>query len=113
MQRAYFLYICHLQVKKIADVVLFFSALKYNNVLKDNYKFGIDKCKFYFLSQDGTRNLQLHGHQVLRERNYDEIVENFTKQEVCSAASTWMSHFLGTVSLCIIVVIILNRLLNC
>ncbi|KAM0730836.1 Transferrin [Formica fusca] len=55
-----------------------------------------------------TRHLELHGHQVLRGRNYDEIVEDFVKQEVCSAASTWISHFQGIVSLCMIVVIILN-----
>lgn len=55
---------------------------------------------------DGTRHLELHGHQVLRGHNYDEIVENFMKQEVCSAASTWISHFLGTVFSCINVVVL-------
>ncbi|XP_072760002.1 transferrin isoform X2 [Anoplolepis gracilipes] len=57
---------------------------------------------------DDTRHLELHGRQVLRGRNYDEIVEEFMNQEVCSAASTWLSHFLVSFSLNIIVVIILS-----
>ncbi|GAB1859923.1 Transferrin [Camponotus japonicus] len=56
---------------------------------------------------NGTHHLELDGRQVLNGFNYNEIVENFVKQKVCSVASTWIS-FLGTVSLCIIVVIILS-----
>lgn len=65
------------------------------------------------LSQDGTRYLELHGHQTLKGRNYDEIVEEFMKQEACSAADTWISHFPKALLLCLIIVFVLDRLLNC
>ncbi|XP_011641592.1 serotransferrin isoform X1 [Pogonomyrmex barbatus] len=61
---------------------------------------------------DGTRYLELHGLQTLKGRNYDQIVEQFVKKEICSSASTWIPHFSGTLLLYTIVVIGLNRLLN-
>ncbi|XP_018049923.1 PREDICTED: transferrin [Atta colombica] len=41
---------------------------------------------------DGTRYLQLYGHQTLKGRSYDEIIEEFVKQEICNAASAWISR---------------------
>ncbi|XP_018340131.1 PREDICTED: transferrin isoform X2 [Trachymyrmex septentrionalis] len=63
---------------------------------------------------DGTRYLQLHGHQTLKGRNYDQIVEELVKQEICNAASAWISRpekFI--LFLYMIIIFALNRLLNC
>ncbi|XP_071653962.1 transferrin isoform X1 [Temnothorax longispinosus] len=62
---------------------------------------------------DGTRYLELHGQQILKGRNYDQIVEEFVKQESCSAADAWISRFPKSLLLCMIIVFILDRLLNC
>jgi len=64
------------------------------------------------LSQDGTRYLELHGQQTLKGRNYNQIVEEFVKQEVCNAANVWISRFPRTLLLCMIIVIVLNQLLT-
>ncbi|XP_011156703.1 transferrin [Solenopsis invicta] len=63
---------------------------------------------------DGTRYLELHGHQTLKGRNYDQIVEEFMKQEVCSsAASAWITQLPETLFVYMLVIVVLNQLLNC
>jgi len=59
------------------------------------------------LSQDGTRYLQLYGHQTLKGRSYDQIVEEFIKQEAYSVASARISH-LEILFLYIVVILVLN-----
>ncbi|XP_014469684.1 PREDICTED: transferrin isoform X2 [Dinoponera quadriceps] len=61
-----------------------------------------------------TRHLQLHGRQMQQVRSYDQIVEDLLKQEACSAASRWISHFPGGMfSLCMAVLITSSQFLNC
>ncbi|XP_011704440.1 PREDICTED: transferrin [Wasmannia auropunctata] len=60
---------------------------------------------------DGTRYLQLHGHQTLKGRSYDEIVEELVQQEACSTANAWMSD--SEVLFLSIVIFVLSRLLHC
>ncbi|XP_018392136.1 PREDICTED: transferrin [Cyphomyrmex costatus] len=62
---------------------------------------------------DGTRYLQLYGHQTLKGRNYDQIVEEFIKQEICSAASTCISRSEILFLYMIIMIVLIRLLSNC
>ncbi|XP_036151373.1 transferrin isoform X2 [Monomorium pharaonis] len=62
---------------------------------------------------EGTRYLELHGHQTLKGRNYNQIVEEFMKQEACNATNRRISPLSETFFLCIIVIFILDQLLKC
>ncbi|XP_067210522.1 transferrin isoform X2 [Linepithema humile] len=59
---------------------------------------------------DGTRYIELHGHQTVQGRNYDEVVEDIINQSACNAAHAWLTHF--PLVLCIVVVF-LYRSLDC
>ncbi|KAL0113854.1 hypothetical protein PUN28_011293 [Cardiocondyla obscurior] len=55
---------------------------------------------------DGTRYLELYGHQTLKGRSYDQIVEEFIRQNTCSVANIWV--FSRTLFLCTIIFFILD-----